>query len=120
MISFLEFSAFVITLIYQFLFFWMLHTFIPLRKSLILRILAFFASLPITDVLVYTNDLANILLSLCGLILYLFVFHQGKIMEKITAVFTFYSIMISTNFLMMDVSSKIFFAVTNASNEQEK
>lgn len=120
MISFLEFSAFVITLIYQFLFFWMLHTFIPLRKSLILRILAFFASLPITDVLVYTNDLANILLSLCGLILYLFVFHQGKIMEKITAVFTFYSIMISINFLMMDVSSKIFFAVTNASSEQEK
>lgn len=120
MISFLEFSAFVITLIYQFLFFWMLHTFIPLRKPLPVRILAFLVSRPIADVVVYTNDLANILLTLCGLILYLFVFHQGKIIEKITAVFTFYPIMISINFLMLDVSSKIFFAVTGASSQQKE
>lgn len=118
MISCLHVITFIVTLGYQFLFYWILHTFIPLRKKVSIRILAFLLSLFLTDVIVYRNDLDNILLTLCALMIYLLVFHQGKAIEKITAVFIFYPIMISMNFLMMDISSQIFFAVAGGTKPE--
>ncbi len=119
MISFLGFSSFSLIWAYHFLFLWILHIFIPLRKHPAVRILALWCSSYISGVIVYAHDLANILLSLWGLMLFLAVFHQGKLLEKLTAVFIFYPIMISVNFLMYDVSGKIFFAVANAPAEHE-
>ncbi len=112
MIFYLDFISFLVTLGYQFLFYWMLHTFIPLKKNRQMRVAAFFLSLCLSDVVVYQNDLYNILLPFLALVVYLLVFHQGRIIEKITAVFIFYPIMISINFLMMDIASNMFFAVT--------
>lgn len=117
MISFLEFGALALTWGYQFLALWMLHIFIPLRKHPAVRVLALWVSSYITGVVVYANDLANIFLSLCGLTIFLMAFHQGKLIEKMTAVFIFYPVVISINFLMYDVSGKIFFALTNAPSE---
>jgi hypothetical protein len=108
----LHVMSFVFELLYQFLFYWILHTFIPLRKNCFMRILAFLVSHFFTSVVVYRNDLDNILLSLTAMILYLIIFHQSSIIEKMTAVFIFYPIMISMNFLTMDIASQIFFAVT--------
>ena len=114
MIPLLQFAAFAFVLAYQLLFFWMLHTFIPLRKGSLLRLLAFALSRHLAGVIIYRHDLDGILLSFIGLALYLILFHQGKMMEKMTAAFIFYPITVSVNFLMMDASSQIFFAVADA------
>lgn len=119
MISLLQFAAFVFALAYQFSFFWMLHTFIPLRKGVLIRLLAFALSRHLAGVVVYRHDLDNILLSFFGLILYLILFHQGKMMEKMAAAFIFYPVMVSVNFLMMDASSQIFFAMADAPDLHE-
>lgn len=119
MIYLFRFGSFTFTVTYLILFLWLLHIFIPLRKHLAVRILALYLSGYISNVIIYTHDLANILLSLLGLMLFLAVFHQGKLMEKLTAVFIFYPILISINFLMYDVSGKIFFAVVNPPAEYE-
>ena len=114
MIALCDFLTWLFSWVYRIVFFWILHTFIPLRKGIPLRILAFFASSMFTSVIVYLNDLPNILLPLFAFFLYVCIFHQGKMTEKITTVLIFYPIMISVNFLMQNVFSQIFFAVTNA------
>ena len=82
MIYLFRFGSFTFTVTYLILFLWLLHIFIPLRKHPAVRILALYLSGYISNVIIYTHDLANILLSLLGLMLFLAVFHQGKLMEK--------------------------------------
>ncbi len=115
----LQFSAFAFALAYQLLFYWMLHTFIPLRGGALLRVVAFAVSRHLAGAVVYRNDLDGVLFSFLGLILYLILFHRGKIMEKMSAAFIFYPVMVSVNFLMMDVSSQIFFAMENPPESSE-
>ena len=115
----LQFSAFAFALAYQLLFYWMLHTFIPLRGGALLRVVAFAVSRHLAGAVVYRNDLDGVLYSFFGLALYLILFHRGKIMEKLSAAFIFYPVMVSVNFLMMDVSSQIFFAMENPPESPE-
>ncbi len=112
MIILLQVCAVALQVAYQFVFYWILHTFLPLRKGRGRRIAAFFVSLTFTDIIIYQNDLTNILVAFCALSIYLAVFHQGRLAEKASAVFIFYPIMVSMNFLMMDLASRIFFAVS--------
>lgn len=96
------------------MFYKILQTFIPVRKHPAIRIAAFFVVGYISNVIVYLNDLVNILAALCGFIAYVVVFHQGKVVEKITTILTFYPIMVAVNFLMMDGSGQLFFLVIHA------
>lgn len=114
MIFFFDMLTFIFSWAYRAVFFWGLHTFIPLRRGLPFRILAFLASSMFTGVVVYLNYLPNILLPLCEFSLYMIIFHQGKLAEKIMAVLIFYPVMISVNFLMQNIFSQIFFHVTGA------
>ena len=77
MIALCDFLTWLFSWVYRIVFFWILHTFIPLRKGIPLRILAFFASSMFTSVIVYLNDLPNILLPLFAFFLYVCIFHQG-------------------------------------------
>ena len=58
MIQFLETLTSIFNWSYAGVFFWMIHTFLPLRKNRLLRIAAFFASSPISFMIIYSNDLA--------------------------------------------------------------
>lgn len=116
-IALLDFLTWLFMWVYRFVFFRILHTFIPLKNGIPVRILAFFASSMFTGVTVYLNNLSNILLPLFAFFIYACIFHQERITEKITTVLIFYPIMISVNFLMQNVFSQIFFAVTNAPAE---
>jgi len=89
MIFFFDMLTFIFSWAYRAVFFWSLHTFIPLRRGLPFRILAFLASSMFTGVVVYLNYLPNILLPLCEFSLYMIIFHQGKLAEKIMAVLIF-------------------------------
>lgn len=82
MILCLEVLSTILSLLYTFLFFWMLHTFLPVRKHWGLRIPAFLCFCYIADVIIYSNDLSNLLGVLVGFLLYVMLFHQAAGWQK--------------------------------------
>ncbi len=109
MIRFLDIVSFLLEWGYVFVFFWILHTFLALRKHWIIRILAFVACSMLATVIVYSNDLANLLGALVGFGVYIAIFHCGNWIEKLSAVLVFYPALIAVNYLMLDIGSEIFF-----------
>lgn len=117
MIKLLDIIALLLEWGYSFVFFWMLHTFIPLRKSWLLRIPALLCCGLLACDIVYSGDLPALLGELLGFFAYTAVFHRGKWTEKITAVLVFYPAVIAVNYLMQDMGSRLFFSITNAPSE---
>ena len=112
MIRFLDIISFLLAVSYVFIFFWILHTFLILRKSWIMRILAFVACNVLADVIIYSNDPANLVGALAGFVAYIVIFHRGRWIEKLSAVLMFYPALIAVNYLMQDIGSRVFFATT--------
>ncbi len=117
MIYFLNILSFLLEWAYVFVFFWILHTFLPVRQNWIARIPAFFACSFFAVTIIYSNDLANLLGSLIGFSLYLILFHRGRWVEKLTAVLIFYPAVIAINYIMQDAGASLFFGITKAPNE---
>ncbi len=119
MIQFLETLTSIFNWSYAGVFFWMIHTFLPLRKNRLLRIAAFFASSPISFMIIYSNDLANLLGALLLISAYIIVFHEGHWAGKLTAVLVFYPSLIAVNYLTQDIGSRFFFFLVNADSNEE-
>ena len=117
MIHFLNILSFFLEWTYVFVFFWILHTFLPVRQNWIAHIPAFFACSFFAVTIIYSNDLANLLGSLVGFSLYLILFHRGRWVEKLTAVLIFYPAVIAINYMMQDIGTLLFFGITKAPNE---
>lgn len=117
MIYFLNLLSSILEWGYVFVFFWILHTFLPVRRSWFLRVPAFFACSFFAVVIIYSNDLANLLGSLIGFSLYLILFHRGRWVEKLTAVLIFYPAVIAINYIVQDIGALLFFGITKAPNE---
>ena len=117
MIYFLNILSFLLEWAYVFVFFWILHTFLPVRQNWIARIPAFFACSFFAVTIIYSNDLANLLGSLVGFSLYLILFHRGRWVEKLTAVLIFYPAVIAINYMMQDIGTLLFFGITKAPND---
>ena len=113
MIRFLDAVSFLLTCAYGFVFFWILKTFLPLREKKALKLLALFLFLPLADMVIYSNDLANLLGVLLGFAAYL-ALHRGHPVQKLTALLVFYPPMIAVNYLMQDIGSRLFFWSTGA------
>ena len=114
MIRFLDTVTFLLACAYGFVFFVILKTFLPLRKTKGLKILAFFVLLPLADVTIYSNDLANLLGVLLGFAVYIALLHRGRPLQKLTALLVFYPSFIAVNYLMQDIGCRIFFWSTGA------
>ena len=102
---------------YAFLFFWILRTFLPLRRPLILKIAAFPFCSQIALMIIYSNDPVNLLGTLLGFTAYLIVFYRGAWIHKMTTLLIFYPALIAINYLTQDMGSRLFFSVTGASGE---
>ena len=113
MIQFLNLLSFLTALGYSATFFWILHTFLPLRKNRFLRIPAFAACHILASVIIYSNDPANLIWALVGFVVYITLFHSGRRIEKLSAVLVFYPALIAVNYLMADIGSRIFFAMAD-------
>lgn len=114
MIQFLDMLSFVLFWGYAIVFLMMLNSFVPFRRSWVVRILAIFLGNFLADVIIYPNDLANLLGAMVCFFVYVAVFCCGRWIEKITAVLIFYPILIAVNYMMWDVGKRIFFVVTGA------
>ena len=113
-LSLLDVLAFVLDWGYVLLFFWMLHTFLPVRKPWPLRLAAVVACSQLAVVVIYSNDLAGLLGAMAGFFVYVAVFHRGQWMKKAAAVLVFYPALIAVNYLMQDAGAAVFFAYTGA------
>lgn len=117
MIQFLDILSFLLEWSYCVVFYWIIHTFLPLHKNKIIRIIAFFTCSFLAVVVVYSNDFVNLFGVFLGITLYIFIFHCGYWMRKITAVLILYPALIAINYLMQDIGSNVFFFITNVSDE---
>lgn len=117
MTNFLDAISYILQSGYVLVFFLLLHSFLSLRQNILLRILALFAGAPIFVVIVYSNDLPNLLFPMVGFLLYTAVFFRGRFIEKLTAVLVFYPAMIAVNYLMTDIGSRLYFWITDAPDE---
>ncbi len=116
MIRFLDTVTFLLACAYGFVFFVILKTFLPLRETKGLKILALFILLPLADVTIYSNDLANLLGALLGFAIYIALLHRGRPLQKLTALLVFYPSLIAVNYLMQDIGCRLFFWSTGAPN----
>lgn len=114
MIPILNILSFLLEWCYGFVFFWILQTFLPLRRGWPVRILAFLLCSYMACVIVYANDLDALLGAMLGFVAYVAVFHRGRWMEKLTAVLVFYPAVIAINYLIRDIGSGLFFRLTCA------
>lgn len=114
MIRFLDILSFLFEWGYVFVFFWILRTFLPLRKNWPVRILAFALCSPLACVIVYSNDFANLFGALLGFAAYIAFFYRGRWMEKTAAVLVFYPAVIAVNYLMQDVGGRCFWSLSGA------
>ncbi len=114
MILFLDIVSFLIEWAYAFVFFFMLLAFLPTRKNRLIRVLAFFGCSLFSHMVIYSNDLPNLAGALIVFTIDILIFHKGRWMEKLTAVLVFYPPVIAVNYLMLDVSSRLFFLATGA------
>lgn len=114
MIHILDIFATLLHFSYVVIFFLMLHTFLPLRKSWLIRVPAFLACSLIAEAIIYSNDIWGLLGTLLGISVYIIVFHSGHWAKKLTAILVFYPTLIAVNYLMQDIGSRCFFGITNA------
>lgn len=109
-----DFISFILTISYSLVFFQILHTFLPLRKSSFLRIPAFLACEILSTMIIYSGDLDNLLGTLLGFALYLIIFHSGSWREKLSCLLVFYPSLIAVNYLVEDTGRRFFFHTTGA------
>lgn len=118
MIRFLEIVSFLLAWGYSFVFFWILRTFLPLRKNWFAKIAAFLVCGYLADSIIYSNDLGSLLGTMILFLAYVLIFYRGTLMEKISVLLVFYPALIAINYLMLDIGGRLFFAITQASYEE--
>lgn len=114
MIAFLDFISMAINLLYAFLFFFLISTFLPLHTNRLIRLVSMVLCCVLSLTVIYMNDVYNIMGSLTGFFAYIIIFHKGRILEKIMTILVFYPPVIAINFLTLDLSSHLFFQATGA------
>ena len=118
MIQFFEFLSFLLAWGYTFVFFWIIQTFLPLRKNWILKIAAFIVCGYLADSIIYSNDLGSLFGTMLLFLAYVFIFYRGALIEKISVLLVFYPALIAVNYLMLDIGGRTFQAVTHSTYEE--
>ena len=117
MIRFLEILSFLLTWGYTFVFFWIIKTFLPLRRNWFFKIAAFLVCGYLADSIIYSNDLASLLGTMVLFFAYVLIFYRGTLMEKVSVLLVFYPALIAINYLMLDIGGRMFYAITQATYE---
>lgn len=117
MIRFLEILSLLLAWWYTFVFFWIIKTFLPLRRNWFFKISAFLVCGYLADSIIYSNDLASLLGTMVLFFAYVLIFYRGTLMEKVSVLLVFYPALIAINYLMLDIGGRMFYAITQATDE---
>lgn len=118
MIRFLEILSFLLAWGYTFVFFWIIKTFLPLRRNWFVKIAAFLVCGYLADSIIYSNDLGSLLGTMALFFAYVLIFYRGTLMEKVSVLLVFYPALIAINYLMLDIGGRLFFTTTQATYEE--
>ncbi|MCI8991693.1 MAG: GHKL domain-containing protein [Eubacterium sp.] len=119
MIHILDVLSFFIAIAYTVVLFFTVSVFIPSRKNLFVKILALLPLHYIASAVIYANDLVNISVVWLCFGGYIFVFHRGEWVKKVSAVLIFYPALIAVNYIQQNLFSELFFAESHASGSSE-
>ncbi len=123
MIQLLRLSSSLLAWSYSFVFFCLLKTILPLRGKTsrgkgIMSIAGYICVCFVADAIIYSNDLDSLLGTLLGFMVYILVFHRGKLLEKISVLLVFYPALVAVNYLMWDIGRRMFFGIKNTVGER--
>lgn len=108
----------LIDLTYCFLFFEILRSFLIIRKQRFLQIIAFIFSFFLSTMAIYPQDIINLIGTFIGFCIFVTIFSCSRWEEKLASVLIFYPILIAINYLMLNVSSQLFFFITGFSQPE--
>ena len=117
MIHLFEALSFLLAWGYTAVFFLILKSFLPLRKPLVLKVIAFLVCGFLADSIIYSNDPGSLFGTMLLFFLFVLLFYRGTFMEKLSVLLVFYPALIAINYLMLDIGGRLFKLVTGASYE---
>lgn len=118
MMRFFEILSFLLAWGYTAVFFLILKSFLPLRKNVVLKVIAFLVCGYLADSIIYSNDAGSLFGTMLLFFLYVLLFYRGTFMEKLSVMLVFYPALIAINYLMLDTGGRLFKIVTQASYEE--
>lgn len=118
MIRFFEILSFLLAWGYTAVFFLILKSFLPLRKNMVLKVIAFLVCAYLADSIIYSNDTGSLFGTMLLFFLYVLLFYRGTFMEKLSVMLVFYPALIAINYLMLDTGGRLFKIITQASYEE--
>lgn len=105
MIRFFEILSFLLAWGYTAIFFLILKSFLPLRKNVVLKVIAFLICGYLADSIIYSNDAGSLFGTMVLFFLYVLLFYRGTFMEKLSVILVFYPALIAINYLMLDTGA---------------
>ena len=117
MMRFFEILSFLLAWGYTAVFFLILKSFLPLRKNVVLKVIAFLVCGYLADSIIYSNDAGSLFGTMLLFFLYVLLFYRGTFMEKLSVMLVFYPALIAINYLMLDTGGRLFKIITQASYE---
>lgn len=118
MMRFFEILSFLLACGYTAIFFLILKSFLPLRKNVVLKVIAFLVCGYLADSIIYSNDAGSLFGTMFLFFLYVLLFYRGTFMEKLSVMLVFYPALIAINYLMLDSGGRLFKLITQASYEE--
>ena len=118
MMRFFEILSFLLAWGYTAVFFLILKSFLPLRKNVVLKVIAFLVCGYLADSIIYSNDAGSLFGTMLLFFLYVLLFYRGTFMEKLSVMLVFYPALIAINYLMLDTGGRLFKIITQASYEE--
>lgn len=100
MIRFFEILSFLLAWGYTAIFFLILKSFLPLRKNVVLKVIAFLICGYLADSIIYSNDAGSLFGTMFLFFLYVLLFYRGTFMEKLSVMLVFYPALIAINYFM--------------------
>ena len=86
-------------------------------ENWLLRVIGICAIAVLSTVVIYSNDPYGLIGTMAGFFLYIFVFHAGHMIEKVTAVLVFCPVMIAVNYLMEETGKKNFLYINKGTSQ---
>lgn len=111
MIQVLDIIAFILNWINSFFLFMVIGCFLDIRQKLPVKVVAYGLCILIANIVIFANDITNIIGVLIGFILFTFILYQDIWICKLSAVIIFYPMIVSINYLAQDTGMQIYFYI---------
>ncbi len=111
MIQVLDIIAFLLNWVNAFFLFMVIGCFLNIRGKLPVKVAAYGFCILIANIVIFANDITNILGVLIGFMLFIFILYQDSWICKLSAVIILYPMIVSINYLAQDIGMQIYFYI---------